>query len=65
MRAFVFPGQGSQKINAAYNFGGAALQVRTVEDLLGIEINHVAIVDFAGCRIRASSGISSPARPSG
>lgn len=44
------PGQGSQKINSAYTFGGAALQVRAVEDLLGIEINHVAIVDFAGFR---------------
>ena len=44
------PGQGAQKINGAYTFGGAALQVRTVEQLLGIEINHVAIVDFAGFR---------------
>ena len=44
------PGQGGQKINGAYTFGGAELQVKTVEDLLGIEINHVAIVDFAGFR---------------
>ena len=42
------PGQGDQRINAAYAFGGAALQIRTVEDFLGIDINHVVILDFAG-----------------
>jgi LCP family protein required for cell wall assembly len=42
------PGQSDQKINAAYAFGGAKLQVETVEQFLGIDINHVAIVDFAG-----------------
>ena len=42
------PGQSPQKINAAYAFGGAALQIKTVEDFLGIEIDHVAIVDFTG-----------------
>ena len=44
------PGQGAQKINGAYTFGGAKLQIETVERLLGIDINHVAIVDFAGFR---------------
>ena len=38
----------TNKINAAYAFGGAELQIETVEDFLGIDINHVAIVDFAG-----------------
>lgn len=42
------PGQATQKINAAYAFGGAALQIKTVEQFLGIEIDHVAIVDFTG-----------------
>jgi len=42
------PGVGNDKINSAYAFGGAELQIETVEDFLGIEINHVAIVDFAG-----------------
>ncbi len=42
------PGQGTNKINAAYQFGGAELQIETVEDFLGIDINHIAIVDFAG-----------------
>ena len=44
------PEFGNDKINAAYRFGGAELMVQTVEQLLGIEINHVAIVDFAGFR---------------
>jgi LCP family protein required for cell wall assembly len=42
------PGQGTNKINAAYAFGGAKLQVETVEDFLGIDIHHIAIVDFNG-----------------
>jgi LCP family protein required for cell wall assembly len=44
------PEFGNDKINAAYRFGGAKLMIETVEDLLGIDINHVAIVDFAGFR---------------
>ena len=42
------PGDGDEKINAAYAFGGAALQIKTVEDFLGIDINHVVILDFEG-----------------
>lgn len=42
------PGQDTQKINAAYAFGGAALQVQTVEDFLGIKIDHVVILNFTG-----------------
>jgi LCP family protein required for cell wall assembly len=42
------PGQASQKINAAFAFGGAALQIKTIEGFLGIKIDHVAIVDFTG-----------------
>ena len=43
------PGQGQQKINAAYAFGGPALQIRTVEDFIGggLEIDHVIEVSFA------------------
>lgn len=41
------PGQGPNKINAAYALGGAALAIRTVENLIGQPVNHVAIVDFA------------------
>jgi LCP family protein required for cell wall assembly len=42
------PGHETTKINAAFAFGGAALQIKTVEQFLGIEIDHVAIVDFTG-----------------
>ena len=42
------PGQSPEKINAAYAFGGAKAQIEAVEDFLGIEVDHVAIVDFTG-----------------
>ena len=42
------PGQSPQKINGAYAFGGAKLQIEAVENFLDIEIDHVAIVDFTG-----------------
>jgi LCP family protein required for cell wall assembly len=37
---------GTDKINAAYAFGGAALTVEAVQALTGLPINHVAVVDF-------------------
>jgi len=40
------PGLLTDKINAAYAFGGADLAKRVVEDLLGIHINSYALVDF-------------------
>jgi LCP family protein required for cell wall assembly len=42
------PGHETTKINAAFSFGGAALQIKTIEHFLGIPIDHVAIVDFTG-----------------
>jgi len=42
------PGNAPTKINAAFAYGGAALQIKTIEQFLGIEIDHVAIVDFTG-----------------
>ncbi len=42
------PGYGTDKINAAYANGGPKLAVRTVRDLLGIDINHVINVNFRG-----------------
>ena len=42
------PGHETTKINAAFSFGGAALQIKTIEGFLGIQIDHVAIVDFTG-----------------
>lgn len=54
------PGQGPQKINSSYASGGAKLTVQTVEGLLGIDVNEVAIVDFVGFRdfIDAVGGIA-------
>jgi LCP family protein required for cell wall assembly len=42
------PGHGQDKINAAYPLGGANLLVKTVEDNLGVPVNHYAEIDFAG-----------------
>ncbi|MGN6216603.1 MAG: LCP family protein [Solirubrobacterales bacterium] len=42
------PGQAPQKINGAFAYGGAALQIKTIEQFLGIKIDHIAIVDFTG-----------------
>ncbi len=42
------PGQQPQKINAAFAFGGAALEIKTVEKFLNIKIDHVAIINFTG-----------------
>ena len=41
------PRHGASKINAAFQIGGPALAIRTVRAFTGIEINHVAVVDFA------------------
>lgn len=42
------PGQGGNKINAAYSFGGAPLLVQTVEGLSGLTIDHYVEVGFGG-----------------
>ncbi|MGC1164644.1 MAG: LCP family protein [Solirubrobacterales bacterium] len=42
------PGQAPQEINGAYAYGGAALQIKTIEQFLDLEIDHVAIVNFTG-----------------
>ncbi len=38
----------TQKINAAYSLGGAKLSVKTVKQVLGVQINHVIDINFAG-----------------
>jgi LCP family protein required for cell wall assembly len=40
------PGHGLNKINAAYAFGGPALSIRVVEELLDVPINHLVEVNF-------------------
>ncbi len=42
------PDRGRDKINAAYAYGGAPLLVRTLQDLVGVRIDHVAKIDFEG-----------------
>jgi LCP family protein required for cell wall assembly len=41
------PGHGTTKINAAYAYGGPALAIKTVEQLTGIKINHLIIINLA------------------
>ena len=40
------PGHGPDKINAAYALGGPSLAIRTVEQYLGLEVNHLVEVNF-------------------
>ena len=50
------PGVGSDKLNAAYAYGGPELTLKTVQeltkvpatDMQGLEINHVVNIDFEG-----------------
>ncbi|HET6623878.1 MAG TPA: LCP family protein [Gaiellaceae bacterium] len=53
------PGYGTSKINAANQFGGPALTIRTVRQLTGLPVHHVVVVDFDGFRelIDALGGI--------
>ena len=53
------PGHEPQKINGAYAFGGAKLQIQTVEQFLGIQVDHVVIIDFRASRTSSTrSGAS-------
>lgn len=42
------PGNGTDKVNAAYVFGGPDLLVQTVQDNLGIPIHNYVEIDFFG-----------------
>lgn len=42
------PGHGTDRINAAYSFGGAPLMVRTVRAATGLPIHHYVEIDFVG-----------------
>lgn len=41
-------GHAMAKINAAFSYAGPSLAVQTVEDLTGVRIDHLAVVDWAG-----------------
>ena len=40
------PGYGFQKINTAYQIGGAPLALRTIRSYTGLGVNHILIADF-------------------
>ena len=42
------PGHGEQKINAAMALGGVSLTVETVQNLFGVPVDHVVVLDFEG-----------------
>ncbi len=42
------PGNGARKINAATAIGGPSLMIDTVEEYLGLPINHYMEIDFSG-----------------
>ncbi|MFV2174640.1 LCP family protein [Actinomadura sp. LOL_016] len=42
------PGHGTDKINAAFAYGGPQLLIRTAEKLTGVRIDHYAALDFGG-----------------
>src|SRR3990170_115173 len=44
------PGHGPNKINAAFQLGGASLTMKTVRALTGLQPNHLVMVDFEDFR---------------
>jgi LCP family protein required for cell wall assembly len=42
------PDHGSDKINAAFAYGGLPLVIRTVEGFTNVHLDHLALIDFAG-----------------
>ncbi len=40
------PGYGSEKINTAYQIGGAPLALKTIKAFTGLDVDHVVVVDF-------------------
>jgi LCP family protein required for cell wall assembly len=42
------PSHGKDKINAAYAYGGPQLLVRTLQKLVNVSIDHVAVIGFEG-----------------
>lgn len=53
------PGYGREKINSTLPLGGLQLSIRTIREVLGIEVNHVILLDFPAFRevIDALGGI--------
>ena len=53
------PGYGTAKVNAAFQVGGPTLALKTIKALTGLQVNHVAFLDFDNFRelIDAVGGI--------
>jgi LCP family protein required for cell wall assembly len=53
------PGHGTQKINAAFQIGGAALAIKTIHDFTSLDVNHVIVINFGDFKdlINAIGGI--------
>ncbi|HXK15940.1 MAG TPA: LCP family protein, partial [Gaiellaceae bacterium] len=53
------PGAATQKINAAFQIGGAALAIKTIHDFTSLDVNHVIVVNFGDFKdlINAIGGI--------
>jgi polyisoprenyl-teichoic acid--peptidoglycan teichoic acid transferase len=53
------PGFGHEKINSTVPNGGAQLAIRTIRESIGVEVNHVILLDFPSFRgvIDAMDGI--------
>ncbi|MGW9549932.1 LCP family protein [Citricoccus zhacaiensis] len=42
------PGEGERKVNSALGLGGYPLVTATMENLLGVNVDHLAVIDFEG-----------------
>ncbi|MGM7669990.1 LCP family protein [Microbacterium sp. A93] len=42
------PGEGERKVNSALGLGGYPLVTATVEDMFGVNVDHLAVIDFEG-----------------
>jgi LCP family protein required for cell wall assembly len=54
------PGNGDQKINAAFAYGGSPLLIKTIREFTGLPVNHITYVAFRGFRelIQAMGGLT-------
>src|ERR1044072_2330211 len=50
------PGHREDKVNAAYSLGGPPLFVQTVEQLTGLRMDHLVVVDWTGLRRLTDAG---------
>lgn len=49
-KVYLADNKGIDKINAAHAYGGAELAVKTVDQTLGIEVDHYIIIDYSGLK---------------